>query len=159
MTEILVIKPSSVGDILHGLQVAQSIKDQAPDSRITWVVRDRFAPLVETCATVDEVLYFRRGRGPRAFLALLREIRARRYDTVLDFQGLARTGVMTMAARATHKIGRGDAREGAGLFYRQRAPLPPWAQVPTPIEGTETPVRPNLTSCIVRNSISLFLQT
>jgi len=124
MTEILVIKPSSVGDILHGLQVAQSIKDQAPDSRITWVVRDRFAPLVETCATVDEVLYFRRGRGPRAFLALLRQIRARRYDTVLDFQGLARTGLMTLAARATHKIGRGDAREGAGLFYRQRAPLP-----------------------------------
>ena len=124
MTDILVIKPSSVGDILHGLQVAQSIKDQAPDSRITWVVRDRFAPLVETCATVDDVLLFHRGQGPAAFLRLLRDIRARHYDIVLDFPGLARTGAMTCAARAARKIGRGDAREGAGLFYGERAPLP-----------------------------------
>jgi heptosyltransferase-1 len=124
MTELLVIKPSSVGDIVHGLQVVQSIKDQAPSTRVTWVVRDRFAALVESCATVDEFLVFRRDDGPSAFVDLLRQIRRKRYDCVLDLQGLARSGLMTAAARAARKIGRGDAREGAGLFYRERAPLP-----------------------------------
>ncbi|MCP4327054.1 MAG: glycosyltransferase family 9 protein [Alphaproteobacteria bacterium] len=124
MTEILIIKPSSIGDIVHGLQVAQSIKDQAPDTRLTWVVRDRFAALVENCAAIDDILIFHRGRGLVSFSRLLVEIRRRRFDAVLDFQGLARTGIMTAVSRARRKIGRSDAREGAGLFYGERAPLP-----------------------------------
>jgi ADP-heptose:LPS heptosyltransferase len=119
MTEILVIKPSSVGDILHGLQVAQSIRDQAPDSRITWVVRDRFAPLVETCATVDEVLLFHRGRGAAAFLRLLRDIRARHYDLVLDFRQRARSAAATPA--------RAPACSTASA-----RPCPPPGVMPTP---------------------------
>jgi heptosyltransferase I len=74
---------------------------------------------------VDEVLLFHRGAGAVAFTRLIQEIRRRRYDYVLDFQGLARTGLLTLCAKAKKKIGRSDAREGSGMCYHHRVPLPP----------------------------------
>ena len=125
MPRLLIIKPSSLGDIIHGLQVVESLRSQQPDQwHVTWVVRERFAPLVEACDTVDETLVFRRRDGIPAFLNCLRRIRQRRFDVVLDLQGLARSGLMTLAARAPMKIGRSDAREGAVLTYRKRMPMP-----------------------------------
>lgn len=124
MPDILVIKPSSLGDIIHGLQVAESLRSQMPDCRITWVVGDRFAPLVQACPTVDDYLVYKRHGGLRKIIRLLTQIRKRNFDIVIDFQGLARSGLMTMAARAERKLGRSDAREGATLAYREKAPLP-----------------------------------
>ena len=49
---ILIVKPSSLGDIIHGLAVAQSIRDQIPEAIISWVVRDRFADIIKSCPTV-----------------------------------------------------------------------------------------------------------
>lgn len=121
---ILIIKPSSLGDIVHGLLTARMIKQGLPEAVIHWVSRDIFAPVVWACPVVDKVLLFHRGAGPRAFYELIREIRKQRYDYVLDFQGLARTGLLTLLARATLKVGRSDAREGSKLCYARRVPLP-----------------------------------
>lgn len=123
--ELLIIKPSSLGDIVHGLQVATSLKAQREDLRISWVVREMFAPLVRACAVVDRVYVFERQGGAKGFLRLMAEIRKTRFDAVFDFQGLLRTGLMTSRARAKRKVGRSDAREGATLFYQERVPLPP----------------------------------
>ena len=60
MPHYLVIKPSSFGDIVHGLQVAQWLPGQRSDTRFNWVVRKAFADLVEAYETVDQVLIFRR---------------------------------------------------------------------------------------------------
>jgi ADP-heptose:LPS heptosyltransferase len=122
---ILIIKPSSLGDIVHGLLVANTIRQEWPNAVIHWVSRDIFAPLVLACPVVDKTLFFRRSTGAKAFLSLIREIRGHRYDYVLDFQGLARTGLLTLCARAGQKIGRSDAREGAGFCCHRRVPLPP----------------------------------
>lgn len=124
MTDVLIIKPSSLGDILNGLQLAATLKAGHPDLRITWVVADAFAPVIRDCLTVDRHLVFERRGGIRAFIRLLRTLRRERFDVVLDLQGLARSGLMTWAARSPRKIGRTDAREGAGLFYHERVPLP-----------------------------------
>ena len=124
MPSCLIIKPSSLGDIIHGLQVAQSIKEQLPTATIDWVVRDRFAPIVTNCNTVDNILIYHRKKGFGPFVELIKEIRQKHYDYVLDFQGLARTGIMTLFARATHKLGRSDARECSTLAYQKKAPLP-----------------------------------
>lgn len=124
MLEILVVKPSSLGDIIHGLQVVQSLRLQRPDCRVTWIVREIFAPLVEACEVVDEyIIYYRHG-GLKAFWRLLHTIRQKHFDVVLDLQGLARSGLMTGVARCPLKIGRSDAREGASFFYHEKAPLP-----------------------------------
>lgn len=124
MPEMLIIKPSALRDIVHGLQVAASIKAQKPEWRISWIVRDIFAPLVRSCAAVDQVFVFQRHEGARGFLRTMREVRQRQFDAVCDFQGLLRTGLMTKWARGRRKIGRPDAREGAGLFYNERITLP-----------------------------------
>ena len=124
MPEMLIIKPSALRDIVHGLQVATSLKAQRPEWRISWIVRDIFSPLVRSCAAVDQVYVFRRDEGARGFLALMREVRQKNFDLVLDLQGLLRTGLMTKWARGKRKVGRSDAREGAGIFYDAKIPLP-----------------------------------
>lgn len=124
MPEMLIIKPSALRDIVHGLQVAASIKAQRPEWRISWIVRDIFAPLVRSSAAVDQVHVFRRHEGARGFLQTMREVRKKEYELILDFQGLLRTGLMTKWARGKRKVGRSDAREGAGMFYDAKVPLP-----------------------------------
>jgi ADP-heptose:LPS heptosyltransferase len=124
MPEMLIIKPSALRDIVHGLQVAASIKAQRPEWRISWIVRDIFSPLVRSCTAVDQVYVFRRNEGARGFLRLIREVRQKNFDLVMDLQGLLRTGLMTKWARGKRKAGRTDAREGAGIFYSEKVPLP-----------------------------------
>jgi ADP-heptose:LPS heptosyltransferase len=130
MTNLLIIKPSSLGDIVHGLQVAASLKAQRPDLRISWIVRDIFEPLVRNCEVVDRVYVFHRSEGLRGFVMLMREVRQTQFDVVFDMQGLLRTGLMTWRTRARLKVGRSDAREGSTFFYQRKIPLPP--------EGTQS---------------------
>ena len=137
---LLVIKPSSLGDIVHALQVVQTLARERPDCRISWVVRERFAGLVQAAPFVHEVIIFRRRDGWREFLRLLRQLRQREFDAVWDMQGLLRSGLMTAAARAPEKWGRRDAREGSGStlaatfsstlttrrFTTSGSPIPPY---------------------------------
>ena len=88
------IKPSSLGDIVHALLVLASVKEDLPGLRISWVVRDWFAPIVQASGIVDRVYEFRRGAGPVAFWKLLSEIRRNRFDQAFDMQGLLRSAVL-----------------------------------------------------------------
>ena len=124
MQSLLVIKPSSLGDIVHALQVVQTLARERPECRVSWVVRERFAGLVQAAPFVNEAIIFRRRDGWRAFVHLLRQLRQRRFDAVWDMQGLLRSGLMTAAVRAPRKWGRLDAREGAGFFCNRRVALP-----------------------------------
>lgn len=125
LVRILVIKPSSFGDIIHGLLVAERIRSQLPGVQMDWVARDIFAGLVEASGVVDHVLRFK--RSPGGLIRVCREIRKGNYDVVLDMQGLARSGLMTFCARAKVKLGRFDAREGSRFFYKVSIPKPPQA--------------------------------
>jgi ADP-heptose:LPS heptosyltransferase len=124
MTELLIIKPSSLGDIVHGLQVATSLKAQVKHLRISWVVREIFAPIVRACEAVDRVYVFERNAGAKGFMRLTNELRKTNFDYAFDLQGLLRTGLMTSRVRATKKVGRADAREFSGMFYNERVALP-----------------------------------
>lgn len=125
MTDLLIIKPSSLGDIVHGLQVATSLKAQVEKLRISWVVREIFSPIVRACEAVDQVYVFERNGGAKGFLKLMREVRKTKFDYVFDFQGLLRTGLITSRTIAKKKVGRSDAREMSGVFYDEKVPLPP----------------------------------
>ncbi len=91
MQRILIIKPSSMGDIIHGLLIAEAIKTQLPKVSIDWVVRSEFAGLVQASAVIDHTYIFERAAGVGGFVRLIREVRRERYDALLDLQGLART--------------------------------------------------------------------
>jgi len=120
MRELLIIQPSSLADIVHGLQVTTALKAQQPDWRVSWIVRDVFAPLVRASSVVDQIFVFRRLGGVSGFLGLMREVRARQFDVVMDFQGLLRSGLMVRWTHAKRKLGRADAREGAKYFYTEK---------------------------------------
>jgi ADP-heptose:LPS heptosyltransferase len=124
MIKLLIIKPSSLGDIVHGLQVATSLKAQVKDLKISWVVREIFAPIVRACEAVDDVYIFERAGGAKGFLRLVKELRKQTFDFVFDMQGLLRTGLLTARVVAERKIGRTDAREWSGVFYTEKVPLP-----------------------------------
>jgi|ETNmetMinimDraft_22_1059887.scaffolds.fasta_scaffold00013_15 heptosyltransferase-1 len=121
---VLIVKTSSLGDIMHGLQVAQALKENDPGIEISWIARRRFESLVSASSPVDHTFTFYRSGGVSGFWKLCRQLRRQRFDVVLDMQGLARSGLMTFFSRADRKVGRTDAREGASLFYRELAPLP-----------------------------------
>jgi heptosyltransferase-1 len=117
--KLLIIKPSSLGDIIHALRVLSSIKEELPDSQVSWVVRDIFAQTVRTSGLVDHVFEFQRGSGLFAYLGLIRQLRRQRFDYVFDMQGLLRSGVLTGMSRASQKWGRRDGREGSTFFYKK----------------------------------------
>lgn len=124
MMKLLIIKPSSLGDIVHGLQIANEIKRRIADVEIDWVVRDCFADVVELSGIVDNVLLFHRHGGFWKFVNLIRQIRRKKYDFFLDMQGLARSGILTFFARSENKVGRRDSRECARFFYNKVVDLP-----------------------------------
>lgn len=122
---LLVIKTSSLGDIIQGLRVVASLREQIRDLHVTWIVRDAFAPLVRNCTAVDETLTFTRRPLLRGLKRIFADLRGRTFDLVMDMQGRYYTGFITARAKAPRKIGRRDSREGAGLFYNERIGLPP----------------------------------
>lgn len=122
---ILVVKPSSLGDIVHGLQVAQQIHQSFPSSNIDWVVRDCFSQIIRMVPWIRNVHIFNRHGGLLKFIHLIKEIRQYHYDYILDMQGLARSGVITYFSHGTKKIGRKDARECSWLAYDKTIVLPP----------------------------------
>lgn len=124
MLKILIIKPSSFGDIIHGLQWTQSLRHYFPNAHIDWVVRDIFSPLVQACNTVDTIHIFKRHGSYLDFLRLVTTIRNHRYDYVFDLQGLARSALITFFSGAKYRFGRTDCRELASIAYSRQAPLP-----------------------------------
>lgn len=121
MEKILIIKPSSLGDILHALQVVETIREcrGSENVEITWLVRDIFAPLLEACSTVDRTIIYERKKGFRGIWELGQRLKRERFDLVLDMQGLARSAYWAKCVRASKKIGRGDGREFSRFFFRE----------------------------------------
>ncbi len=130
---ILVIKPSSVGDIVHALPVLHGLRVRWPSARIGWLVASHFAELLEGHPELDEVIPFDRRRFGRLgrsipvsveFAEFVQSLRARSFDLVIDLQGLFRSGFLAMATGAGVRIGFPEAREFGWLFYTHRVEVP-----------------------------------
>lgn len=119
---ILVVRLGAMGDIVHALPAAASLKHGFPGWQVTWVVEPRWAPLLEANPFVDRVIHL--DRRTRAGLARAwRELRAERFDFAVDFQGLIKSALVATAARTDRIYGydRSLAREPlAALFYSDK---------------------------------------
>ena len=118
--KILVVKLSSLGDVLHALPAVAELKRQLK-AEIHWAVQPGFSTLVRCFSCVDEVIEVPRPRLNKAYSAALRQIRSTSYDMVVDFQGLLKSAVIARAARAPRRIGPSFAREGSSFFYHELA--------------------------------------
>lgn len=119
---ILVVKPSSLGDIVHTLPSVHCLKRSFPDAQIRWLVNPEWKPLLEDNQDLAEVIPFPRKsfrglEGLPRFLSLGARLSRLRPDLVLDFQGLLRSAWIARSARGKQILGLSNAREGARLFY------------------------------------------
>jgi ADP-heptose:LPS heptosyltransferase len=126
LKSILIIKPSSLGDIVHTLPAVALVRDAHPEAEITWVINPEFVPLLRGNPDVSHVYVFPRGefRGlgaPKSLLPWLRKTRTLRPDLVLDFQGLLRSALIAKISGAKEIYGMSDAREGSRWFYHRVA--------------------------------------
>jgi heptosyltransferase-1 len=115
---ILVIRFSSMGDVIHTLPAVASLKHNFPSSAISWIVRPRWAALLQDNPYVDELIPFE--RTSRGIQTALRQLRAKKFDLVVDFQGLLQSALVAAITRSHHIVGfnRGEARERlASLIY------------------------------------------
>ncbi len=132
-SEVLVIKPSSLGDIVHALPAVALIKAARPAARIRWVANTEWVPILRGNTDLASVVPFPRAtmRGfltPFRFLSWSRVLREpAQPDLAIDLQGLFRSGLMARRSRAPHIVGASDAREGAGRFYTRTVEVDPGA--------------------------------
>jgi heptosyltransferase-1 len=119
---ILILKPSSLGDVVQALPVLRLIKQHLPHSAIYWWLEARLTPLLQNDPDLAAVIPFDRQHlaSPHYWKELwrtLRDTRAKAFDWVIDLQGLARSGLAAWLANGKFTIGLDDPREGARGFY------------------------------------------
>ncbi|MGH7952142.1 MAG: glycosyltransferase family 9 protein, partial [Limisphaerales bacterium] len=120
--KILILKPSSLGDVVQALPVLRLLKLHFPAAGIFWWIDSNLAPLLENDPDLAGVIRFERKRwaAPKHWLEIFRNIqwmRAKHFDLVIDLQCLARSGAFAWLARGKFSIGLDDIREGARGFY------------------------------------------
>ncbi len=105
--KILLVKLSSLGDVVHTLPVVQDIRAALPDAQIDWVVEKSFAPLLARCGGLHRVIpcEIRRWRKSfwtaatrREWRAFKSELQQEAYDAVIDLQGLTKSAVVARLA-------------------------------------------------------------
>ena len=123
---ILIIKMSSLGDVLHTLPFVAVLRDCFPRARISWLVHPQFAAFVPDPPMVDEILYFDKVKfkklnwsGKWAYFKEMRALlQSRHFDLVIDMQGLFKSAVLAAISGCSHRIGYCEMREGSGLVSK-----------------------------------------
>ncbi len=127
---ILIIRFSAIGDVVRTLPALHDLRAQYPHAQIDWAVETKSQDIVSENPALDQVLVFERPEGvwegTRAFIRFCRHLRSNRYDIVLDFHGIFKSGLASRATGARERYGfsapRG--RELSYLFANRRTSLP-----------------------------------
>lgn len=127
--KILILKPSSLGDVIQALPVLRLLKLHLPQSEIYWWIDSNLSPLLEGDPDLAGIFLFQRKRWASPFcwpemLGSISSMREKRFDLIIDLQGLARSGTFAWLANAGRTIGVADPREGASGFYDTAVPRP-----------------------------------
>ena len=120
--KILILKPSSLGDVIQALPVLRLLKLHFRDAEIFWWIDSALAPLLDGDPDLAGIVRFERKRwkSPRHWPEMLRSVRWLReqhFDLVIDLQCLARSGAFAWLANGKFLIGLDEVREGARGFY------------------------------------------
>jgi 3-deoxy-D-manno-octulosonic-acid transferase/heptosyltransferase-1 len=129
----LIVKLSSLGDIIHCLPILNALKSGFPEAMIDWLVEEQNAGILEGHPHIDHLIILPRkswmkkpwhiGKVCSEIRAFMRDLRSREYDIIIDFQGLFRSGLLVGLSKGSRKIGFDRVREMAHLFYNEKVPL------------------------------------
>ena len=135
--KILIVKLSAIGDVIHILPALNAVRKQYPDAHITWLVEEAAYSVIQGHKALDRIIVSKRktwlkGLVRRSCLKNIREacgfikdLRDTRYDLILDFQALLKSGVLIGLARGGRKIGfdKGmEHQEHSYIFLNERVP-------------------------------------
>lgn len=138
LRRILIIKPSSLGDVATAMPMLVDLKRALPKARIDWLIHPALTDLLRNHEGINRLIPFDRKRlspwwrSPAAMgllRGLLETLRGAEYDCVIDAQGLFRSGFLTRVTGAKVRVGFANAREGATLAYTHKVTLPKEPQV------------------------------
>jgi heptosyltransferase I len=131
---ILIVKLSAVGDVIHTLPSLAALRKLYPKAHITWVVEETAADLLTDHPLLDTLLVSRRTSWIREIMhghpvwpliemaAFTRALRYRRYDLVIDFHGLLKSSAIVLLSRGKRKLGYNSMQELSGLFVNEKIP-------------------------------------
>lgn len=127
--KILIIKPSSLGDIIHALPFLKAVKDRLPDASVDWVVSKNLRGILEDNPLINELIVFDKDswksiknipKTSREISRLRKTLKSRNYDIVVDLQGLLRSGLISLSTPSPLRVGFADAREGSRFMYSKK---------------------------------------
>lgn len=127
---ILVIRLSAIGDVVRVLPAVHALRDSFPGAQIDWAVEPKSADILMDHPAIDQVLIFDRSDdlrdGVRKFRSFSKMIRENRYDKVVDFHGILKSGLIMRAsgAKERYAFAAPRAQEGSQLFAKKRVALP-----------------------------------
>jgi lipopolysaccharide heptosyltransferase II len=117
--KILIVKPSSFGDIIQANPILQAIKSKWKDSLIDWLVFSQWKQVAELFPDINSIKCWNRKGGIKAFFDVLKECNKENYDLVIDLQGLLRTALFCKLLKAKQKIGVSGMKELSWLFIKE----------------------------------------
>ena len=165
--KILILKPSSLGDVSHALPVLRLLKRHFSTAEIYWWIDSALAPLIEGDPDLAGIVRFERKRWARPqhwpeMFRSVRWLRDQNFDLVIDLQCLARSGAFAWLARGKFLVGLDEVREGARGFYDIAVPrksflthavdwylsVLPALGVPVHTNFTWLPARPEISAAV-----------
>ncbi|MBX9948789.1 MAG: glycosyltransferase family 9 protein [Candidatus Obscuribacterales bacterium] len=122
--EILVVKLSAIGDVVHSLPAVNLLRNRVPGARITWVVEPLSKDLLLGNPVAEKVVVFEKKQikslSANAIKAFAGELNQTKYEYAIDFQGLFKSAAICRASGARKVFGFAEARELAPLMYTDR---------------------------------------
>lgn len=127
ISDILIVKPSSLGDIFHTFPAVELLRQKYPKANFDWLVNPVFADAIDfSPVPIRRKIMFPRRELSRfstfagSFCKLAKELRLEKYDLVVDFQGLFRSAFFGWLARGHHQIGYANPKEASARLFYQR---------------------------------------
>jgi len=120
MKNLLIVKLSSLGDVIHTLPAAQALRQAYPEAHLAWAVDRAHAAVLHDQPWLNEVIEHDR-RSLRTYSQFIRRLRRTNWDAAIDFQGLFRSSVTTWLSGAPRRVGYSPGREWSHWFYNDRA--------------------------------------
>ena len=117
LNNVLIVKLSAFGDVIHALPVSYAIKETFPDAKVTWVVEPPSLDLIKMNPCVDKIILFNKKNFRtltgfmKEFFPFKHELQEESYDAVLDLQGLFKSAAIAFFAKANIKLGICNMRE------------------------------------------------
>ena len=133
---------TGIGDVVHGLPIANDLKRRAPGRRVLWIAEPAPARVLEHHPAVDEVVVFRKDRGARGVLELAAALRGRACDVTLNLQRYFKGVFPSVLSSARVRVGlpRSKTRDGVSLFNTHHLSERPWCHTQDLLLGFREPL-------------------